>query len=88
MDWQIEIDKNAQKSLKKIPDPYKSNIIETIDSLNNQPRPYKCKKLKSKSNLWRLRVGPYRIVYQIKDKKMFILIIRIGHRSDVYRGLD
>jgi mRNA interferase RelE/StbE len=87
MDWQVQIERKAQKALKKIPDPYKSNIIEAIDSLTNEPRPHNCTKLKGASNLWRVRVSSYRIVYQIHDEKLLVLVIRIGHRSDVYEGL-
>lgn len=87
MDWQLQIERKAQKALKKIPDPYKSNIIETIDDLTSEPRPHNCTKLKGASDLWRVRVGTYRIVYQINDDQLLILVIRIGHRSDVYQGL-
>jgi len=87
MSWNIEIERKAQKALKKIPNPYKSNLIEAIDSLTKDPRPEGCKKLKGKSDLWRIRVNAYRIVYQIKGDQLRILIIRIGHRSDIYEGL-
>ncbi len=86
MDWQIEIDRKALKSLKKIPEPYKSSIIESIDKLPEEPRPEGCRKLKGANDLWRIRVNTYRIIYQVKDAKLKILIIRIAHRSDVYRG--
>jgi mRNA interferase RelE/StbE len=87
MDWQVQIERKAQKTLDKIPNPYKSNIIETINDLADQPRPHNCKKLKGFAGLWRVRVGSYRVVYQIHDDKYIILIVRIGHRSDVYEGL-
>lgn len=86
-DWKAEIERKAQKALKKIPDPYKTNIIETIDELASDPRHHDCTKLKGATELWRVRVGTYRIVYQIRDEQLLVLIIRIGHRSDVYEGL-
>ncbi|MEX2633353.1 MAG: type II toxin-antitoxin system RelE/ParE family toxin [Balneolales bacterium] len=87
MSWQVEIERKAQKTLKKIPDPYKTNIIQAIDHLAHESRPDGCTKLKGSSNLWRIRVNTYRIVYQIKDDQLIILVIRIGHRGDVYEGL-
>lgn len=87
MSWQVQIERKAQKVLKKIPDPYKSNIIEAIDELTKNARPSGCAKLKGASGLWRIRVNDYRIVYQIKDDQLLILIIRIGHRKDIYEGL-
>jgi mRNA interferase RelE/StbE len=87
MRWNVEIERKAQKALKKIPDPYKSNIIQAIEGLTNEARPSGCTKLKGASDLWRVRVNDYRIVYQIKDEQLLILIIRIGHRKDIYEGL-
>jgi len=86
MDWEIKIERKAQKGLKKIPDPYHSKIVDAIDELANEPRPHNCKNLKG-NKFWRVRVGPYRIVYHIKEQQQLVLIIRIGHRSDVYRNL-
>jgi len=87
MDWQIEIERKALKKLKKIPDPYKSAITEAIDRLSSEPRPDGCTKLKGSSDLWRIRVNAYRIVYQVHNNRLLILVIRIDHRSDVYKGL-
>ncbi|SMO43350.1 type II toxin-antitoxin system RelE family toxin [Gracilimonas mengyeensis] len=87
MRWEIQIERKAQKALKKISEPYKSNIIEAIDELAKNPRPSSCTKLKGVDNLWRIRISDYRVVYQIKDDRLLILIIRIGHRRDIYEGL-
>ncbi len=85
MDWQIQIERKAQKALKKVSEPYKSKIIEKIEGLVDEPRQHNCKKLKGVSGLWRVRVSDYRIVYQIKDEKLLILIVRIGHRKEHLR---
>ncbi len=58
-----------------------------IDSLAENPRPQGIKKLSTEVDMYRLRVGDYRIIYQIREKSLLVLIVRIGHRSDVYRGL-
>ena len=87
MSWEIEIERKALKQLKKIPEPYKSVIIDAIDSLSTDPRPNGCTKLKGSIGLWRIRVNAYRIVYQVQDHQLLVLVIRINHRSDVYKGL-
>jgi len=87
MSWDLQIERRAQKALKKISNPYKTNLIQAIDRLSDNPRPDGCKKLKGSESLWRIRVNDYRIVYQIKDEHLLILIIRIGHRKDIYEGL-
>jgi len=86
MSWDLQIERRAQKALKKISNPYKTNLIQAIDRLSDNPRPDGCKKLKGSESLWRIRVNDYRIVYQIKDEHLLILIIRIGHRKDIYEG--
>jgi len=87
MSWDLQIERRAQKALKKISNPYKTNLIQAIDRLSDNPRPDGCNKLKGSESLWRIRVNDYRIVYQIKDEHLLILIIRIGHRKDIYEGL-
>ena len=58
-----------------------------IDGLARQPRPAGCTKLIGADDAYRIRVGDYRIVYQIMDRVLIVWIIRIAHRKDVYRGL-
>ncbi|MEX0822748.1 MAG: type II toxin-antitoxin system RelE/ParE family toxin [Balneolaceae bacterium] len=87
MSWNLQIERKAQKALKKIPNPYKANLIQAIDQLSDNPRPDGCKKLKGNDNLWRIRINDYRIVYQIRDEQLLILVILIGHRKDIYEGL-
>ena len=55
-----------------------------IDALANHPRPHGVEKLKGESNFYRVRSGDYRIIYQIKDKVLLVLLIKIGHRREVY----
>jgi mRNA interferase RelE/StbE len=58
-----------------------------LDALSHDPRPAGCERLSGIENLFRVRVGDYRIVYEIADDILVVLVIRIGHRSDVYRRL-
>jgi mRNA interferase RelE/StbE len=85
MSYSILIEKSAQKSLAKIPQPFHNRIIESIWSLADNPRPHGGKKLTGRE-AWRIRIGDYRVIYEIHDEKLVILVIIIGHRKDVYRG--
>ncbi len=60
-------------------------IAAAIDRLAVDPRPSGVRKLTGADNLWRIRVGDYRIVYEIEDDRLVVLIVRIGHRRDIYR---
>lgn len=56
-----------------------------MDALAGDPRPKGVKKLFGLDDLYRIRVGEYRVVYQIQDNRLIVLVVRIGHRKDVYR---
>ncbi len=84
MVYSIEISHSAEKSLKAIPLQIQTRIITKINALSSQPRPSGCKKLLN-STYYRIRVGDYRIIYEIIDKIIKIIILDIGHRKDIYR---
>ena len=84
MSYKLFIERSAQKALSKIPSADQDKIINSIEMLSHKPRPDGCKKLSGR-DAWRIRVGNYRVIYEIDDKKFDILIVIIGHRRDVYR---
>lgn len=83
MDYQIQINKSAIKALEKIPEPFYLNIKNAIYQLAINPRPIGYIKLKGR-NAFRIRVGNYRIIYEIRDQELIIEIISLGHRKDIY----
>lgn len=85
MAYEIQLTSRAQKSLKKLEKRVLVKIASLIDSLENDPRPNGVKKMKGHDNRYRVREGDYRVVYQIDDGKLLILIIDLGHRKDIYR---
>ncbi len=84
MIYDIKIRKKAQKSLSKIPTPFQTNIIEKVRKLANDPFPPQNKKLTGRE-AWRIRVGNYRIIYEIFESKLVILVLNIGHRKNIYK---
>jgi mRNA interferase RelE/StbE len=62
-----------------------ARIRARVDALATNPRPAGAKKLKSRDELWRIRVGDYRIVYEIRDRVLLVLVLRVAHRREVYR---
>ena len=85
--YTVTILPSALHQLAEIPRPDQKRIKERIDRLATDPRPPGAKKLQGEADLFRLRSGNYRVVYSIEDVRMMVLVIRIGHRRDVYRGL-
>jgi mRNA interferase RelE/StbE len=86
MAYRIEVKPQPEKALARIPNPYRRRIARAIDGLARDPRPAGCVKLAGAENAYRIRVGDYRIVYQIVDRILVVYIIRVAHRKDVYRG--
>ncbi len=87
MKYRIEFKRSAAKALKKIPRSDRRKIRDRIDSLaENLPDPVTTK-MKGDNPFHKVRVGDYRIVYEIQEGLLVILVLRIGHRKDVYRRL-
>ena len=84
--YEILLSSAAVQDYKKISDSELEKINKTIDQLEKNPRPQGYKKLQGR-NAYRVRAGNYRIIYEIKDKELIILVIRIRHRSDVYKHM-
>jgi mRNA interferase RelE/StbE len=85
MTWQIEIKRSARKALLALPSMMQRRLGERIDALADEPRPPGARKLAGSDIQYRIRVGDYRILYEIHDNRLVINVIKIGHRREVYR---
>lgn len=84
MSYAVFILRRAQKELSHLPSEAYQQTKETIRTLAEEPRPQGCKKLTGREG-WRIRVGDYRILYEIDDARSVVTVLDIGHRRDVYR---
>jgi len=85
MTYRVEVKRNARKSLLGLPQAYRIRIGEAIDALASDPRKPGTRKLAGSDCLYRLRVGDYRVIYEVQDDCLIIVVIKIGHRREVYR---
>jgi mRNA interferase RelE/StbE len=86
MSYLITVKPSAQKELSKFPKPAIKKVSIAIDELKENPRPSGVKKLKSTDeNLYRIRVGDYRILYTIEDTIQIVDITKVGYRKDIYK---
>lgn len=85
MAYQVLVDPAAQRELKMLPGDVRQRVANLISSLEREPRPAGVKKLGGSENSYRLRVGDFRILYRIEDRKLVVLVVRVAHRRDVYR---
>ena len=85
MKYKVEIKPSALKLLEKIDPIFKKRIRERIRLLETDPRHHGSIKLSGEENGYRTRVGKYRIVYEIYDSKVIVVVVNIDHRKDIYR---
>ncbi|MEW6237421.1 MAG: type II toxin-antitoxin system RelE/ParE family toxin [Candidatus Omnitrophota bacterium] len=85
MRYRVQFDASLEHELAKIDSKTVARILSVIESLAENPRPPRCLKLKGKSNLYRVRVGNFRVIYAIEDSLNLVAILRVGDRKDAYR---
>lgn len=87
MTYRIEIKHSARKEIDRLPSAYQCRIHSAIERLRTDPFPHGYRKIEAEEIAYRIRVGPYRVVYQIEHEKLIITVVRAGHRKKVYRGI-
>lgn len=85
MNYLIQVLPAAEKELKKLPAEVQRKLSKKIDGLAANPRPEGCEKIKGRDYTYRVRVGDYRIIYEVYDKRLVVLIVDAGHRREIYR---
>lgn len=85
MTYSVELSRAAHKSLKDIPHSDVRKIRDKIEKLKKETLPNGSEKLSGNDDLYRIRSGDYRIIYQILRKRLIILVVKIGHRRKIYR---
>ena len=83
--YHVQFAPSAARSLAKLERSFQRRIARRLDALVYEPRPKGSEKLRGAAGRYRIRVGDYRIIYDIEDDELLILILRVGHRRDIYR---
>ena len=84
MKYTVEISVPARKQIKRMPKLEKKKILDKIDSLSDNPRPFGYKKLNYYTEYFRVRVGSYRIIYTIQDRQLVVIVVEVTDRRDAY----
>jgi mRNA interferase RelE/StbE len=86
MTFDVRMAPAAQRQLRKFDPPVRRRIQAAIDLLAQEPRPPKAIQLVGGSGEWRVRTGDYRIIYEIHDDHLIVLVLRLGHRREIYES--
>ena len=86
MAYSVIFAKRASKRLERMDNMAARRIIAAAEALGDNPRPRGARKIEGHDQ-WRIRVGDYRIIYEVHNYQLVVLVVKVGHRRDVYRGL-
>lgn len=87
MKYKVQLKRSVVKTLKSLPQREVKKLGKKIDSLEQNPVPKDSKKIKGEKDLYRVRVGDYRILYFLQNLNLTVLVIRVGHRKHIYKDL-
>lgn len=82
--YAVELKPSARKELESLPDTVLARVIRKLESLQHEPRPPGCKKLRGYKDSWRIRIGDWRVVYIVDDTAKLVSVTRVAHRREVY----
>ncbi len=83
--YRIEVSATAERQIRKLPRADQIRVIRVILALVTDPRPPGCRKLSGHDDVFRVRIGRYRVLYAIEDRRLVIIVLKVSDRKDVYR---
>ncbi len=83
--YEVYLERSAENDLKRLPTSTFDRIVHQIKTLARNPRPSGCRKITGSKNDWRIRIGDYRVLYEIVEKARVLRIMRVRHRREAYR---
>lgn len=84
MSYRVEFTTAAARQVKKLPRAARDRVLDAIEDLARDPRPHGSKKLTAEKTAWRIRIGDYRVIYDVFDSELIVSVVRAGHRREVY----
>ncbi|MFZ1308326.1 MAG: type II toxin-antitoxin system RelE/ParE family toxin [Candidatus Microthrix subdominans] len=83
--YDVQVSRRAAQAIGRLPRKEQRRVQAAIELLAGEPRPPGCVAMSGEASVYRVRVGSYRIVYEVVDRRLVVLVVRVGHRRDVYR---
>ena len=84
MKYRVEFTAAAARQVKKLPQPARDRVLDAIEALGEEPRRHGAKKLVGERTAWRIRIGDYRVIYDVFDSELTVSVVRAAHRREVY----
>lgn len=87
MSYKLQVLPSVEKQLKRLPKQIAKNMRQRIRDLAADPRPMDAKKLKGRTHFYRIRVSAWRVIYEIRDHQLVVIVVQAGHRREIYRRM-
>lgn len=84
MSYRVEFTAAAARQVRKLPRPARDRVLDAVEDLGEDPRPHGAKKLVGERTAWRIRIGDYRVLYDVFDSELTVSVVRAAHRREVY----
>jgi mRNA interferase RelE/StbE len=83
--YTVQLAPAAKRQLRKLDRSIQERVVRRLEKLEKDPRPPGVEKMEGDESTYRIRMGEYRIVYEIRDKVLVVLVLKVGHRREIYR---
>lgn len=83
--YRIEVSATAERQIRKLTRADQIRVVRVIQALAADPRPLGCRKLAAYDDVYRVRIGRYRVLYSVEDRRLVVIVLKVGDRKDVYR---
>ena len=83
--FRVELTRTAERQLRKLDREVQVRLVCAMAALALDPRPAECRKLRGLSDVYRVRAGAYRVVYRVEDERVVVVVLKLGHRREIYR---
>ncbi len=84
MSYRVELTAAAARQVRELPRLARDRVLDAIEDLGDDPRPHGAKKLVGEQTAWRIRIGDYRVIYDVFDSELTVTVVRAVHRREVY----
>jgi mRNA interferase RelE/StbE len=82
--YRIAFSTAAARRIRKLPNPVRVRVLNAVEALEEDPCPHGVRKLVGEATAWRIRVGDYRVIYDISDDRLSVTVVHAGHRRDIH----
>jgi mRNA interferase RelE/StbE len=83
--YEVLLERRAERDIKRLPKEIFDRLIPHLKALSENPKPSGCRKISGSRSDWRIRIGDYRVIYEVNEQEHAVKVMRIRHRKNVYR---